>query len=124
MTKSEKLKKLIGATVTFYAETPNSNAGQQYQQVVLKVESVVETKNGDTLVKGISLKRIETSNKIEYRQYNINRIFDRTLAIVTDNEWSSINKQLLRLGDSRLRDIDELPQNKKLTIDFSKLKKC
>lgn len=121
MKKIDKFKNLTGATVSFSVETPFSGEGEKQQHVVLKVEGVFLAKNGEWYVKGISLKRLVNSATPEYRQYQIERIYDRTIAIINDNEWTKSQPSLRRLGDNGLR---QVPLNKhSVTLDMSRVLK-
>jgi hypothetical protein len=120
MRKRDKLQKMVGATICFNVATPFSAVGELTQHVVLKVESVYKAKNGFHYVKGIALKRIQSSSIPEYRQYQVDRIVNGTLAIVNENEWTKKEISLIRLESGRARKID-VPTP--LGIDSQKLLK-
>lgn len=89
MKKTSKLKHLIGAIVGFNVVTPFSEVGEQEQYAIIKVTEVYRAKsNGEVYVRGINLKRQQNSVDLEYRQFQVKRIINRTLVIIADNEWS------------------------------------
>lgn len=108
MRKRDKLKKMIGAIVGFSAKTPFSNSGELVQHVVLKIESVYQAKtNKEFFVKGIALKRLESNDKPEFRQYQISRIIDRTISIIGDNDWTKYEPNLIRLESGKAKKVEK-----------------
>lgn len=107
MKKRIKLAHLEGAVVGFNVETPMSGVGEQEQYAVILITGVYRAKsNGKYYVKGVNLKRQTNSADVEFRQYQIDRIINRTLVVISDNSWSRTDpygQSLRRLGQKGVR---------------------
>lgn len=99
MKKITKLKKLVGATVSFLVNTPTSGEGELTQLAVVKILEVKKATNDRWYVTGLSLKRLNSYQELPYRQFSIDEIHNGTLAIIGENEWTLKQPQLRRIFD-------------------------